>query len=551
MIKPLKPPRRAAVAVPLLAAALLALSGCGESPPQTAEPAGQAPEPAKPPPEQKEDKLSLHWMIAIPSSGPSLPTGGKDFIKKAIEDKFKVDIKLDYMPMGDMYTSKLNELLASDNAPDLFHADGSKSYGYIVDGDAADLSYYVTPQNMPNYFKWVTQDELRRYQVHHTFKRAPVPFSKAYYGAYYVRKDWIDALNRKDPALNLKVPTNYDEMIAVMKAFTFGDPDGNGKNDTYGYTTTGSGMAIPNDMPQWFKNGLTPGFFIDEVNRFVDSGTNKRTAKVLDDIRDMMNMKIIDPDWFKNKAGENISKVQQGKVGIFFSNVRDIAFDHSNGSVQKKMREMTGGENVAFEAFHIAGDIPVAYAPLPGIPFLIGAKTSEAKARRTIEILDYLASPEGWLLANVGKENVHYKKEGNRITLIPEAIQKDIVANGHFTEVWGSAFSYKVKDPSPIGLELVDPRETEHDRAILRLFKSLKLYELGTNVAPPPGLDIGAYRKEMRAMHVKTLFEDQNSAKWPVYMAELLEAHKGKAIFETYAQQMTNALGRKITFSPD
>ncbi|GAA3405542.1 hypothetical protein ACFFNY_29385 [Paenibacillus hodogayensis] len=531
-------------------AVALVFGSCARQEVKPAEETAQPPEPDKPA-EPKEDKLSLHWMIAVPANGASLPAGGKDFIKKTIEDKFKVELKLDYMTMGDEFSAKLHESLKAGNGPDMFQADGSKSYSYMADGYAADLSPYVTPQTMPHYFQWVTSKELSRYQVHHTFKRAPVPFSKSYYGAYYVRKDWIDALNRKDPELKLKVPSTYDEMMAVMKAFTYNDPDGNGKHDTYGYTTTGSGMAIPNDMPQWYKHGMTPGFYIDGDNRLIDSGTNARTAQVLDDIREMMQQKIIDPDWFRNKAGEHINKVQQGKVGMFYSTIRDIAFDGSANSVQKKTREMTGNAAATFEAFHIAGDVPVTYAPLPGIPFMLNAKTPEAKARRTIEILDWLAGQEGWLLAHIGKENVHYRKEGNRITLLPEAIQKDIAANGNLTEVWGSVFSAKADDPAPIGLEIVDPRETDHDRAIVQVFKRQKLYELGTYVAPPPGMDIGAYRKQMRAMQAKTLFEDADSANWPSYLHNLLDNYNGRAIFTEYAKQISNALGRPVTFKAD
>ncbi|TMV51448.1 hypothetical protein FE783_06630 [Paenibacillus mesophilus] len=534
----------------LTVAAALVLSACGKAEQKPSSDSGSSTDPSKSG-EQKKEKLSLYWMTAVPTNSSNLPSGDKDFIKKTIEEKFNVELKLDYMAMGEEFSNKLNLLLAAGNAPDMFHADGAKSNGYIMDNVVADLSKYVTPQNMPNYFKWVTPEELKRYQVQGVFKRAPVPFPKNYYGTYYVRKDWIDALNKKDPSLKLKVPTNYDEMIAVMKAFTFNDPDGNGKNDTYGYTTTGSGTTIPNDMPEWFKNGLTPGFYIDKNNNLIDSGTNLRTAKVIDDIRKTLEMKIIDPDWFLNKAGENINKVQQGKVGIFFGGTRDIAFENSNNSVQKKTREVTGNTNATFEAFHIAGDVPVTYSPLPGVPFLINAKTSEAKAKRTIEILEWLASPEGYLLANFGKEGVHYKKEGNKITLIPEAIQKDIVSNGNFTEVWGSVFSYNAKDPAAIGLQIVDPRETDHDRAILEAFKKLKFYELGTNVAPPTGLDIGAYRKEMRALQIKVLFDEKDSSNWPKYLDELLNKYKAKAIFDAYAEQTTTALGRKITFKSD
>ena len=42
-----------------------------------------------------------------------------------------------------------------------------------------------------------------------------------------VRKDWLDKLG-------LAAPTTLDELYDVLYAFTYNDPDGNGKNDTYG-----------------------------------------------------------------------------------------------------------------------------------------------------------------------------------------------------------------------------------------------------------------------------------------------------------------------------
>ncbi len=45
--------------------------------------------------------------------------------------------------------------------------------------------------------------------------------------------------------LGLEAPTTLDEFMEVAKAFTFNDPDGNGKDDTYGYCAfiDGSGLA--------------------------------------------------------------------------------------------------------------------------------------------------------------------------------------------------------------------------------------------------------------------------------------------------------------------
>ncbi len=43
----------------------------------------------------------------------------------------------------------------------------------------------------------------------------------------YMRKDWLDNLG-------LDVPNTLEEFDAVLRAFTFDDPDGNGKDDTFG-----------------------------------------------------------------------------------------------------------------------------------------------------------------------------------------------------------------------------------------------------------------------------------------------------------------------------
>ena len=42
----------------------------------------------------------------------------------------------------------------------------------------------------------------------------------------YIRQDWLDNLG-------LEIPTTFDELLEVIRAFTEDDPDGNGENDTY------------------------------------------------------------------------------------------------------------------------------------------------------------------------------------------------------------------------------------------------------------------------------------------------------------------------------
>ena len=53
--------------------------------------------------------------------------------------------------------------------------------------------------------------------------------NSATYTLLNVRQDWLDKLG-------LTVPKTVDDVYKVAYAFTYNDPDGNGKNDTIGYS---------------------------------------------------------------------------------------------------------------------------------------------------------------------------------------------------------------------------------------------------------------------------------------------------------------------------
>ena len=80
-----------------------------------------------------------------------------------------------------------------------------------------------------------------------------VPFITQYNASnamIIMRQDWLDHLG-------LSYPETLDDMKAVLEAFTFDDPDGNGQNDTYGFTSDkiSSANSTPFDWV-FFANGL-------------------------------------------------------------------------------------------------------------------------------------------------------------------------------------------------------------------------------------------------------------------------------------------------------
>ncbi|NOU66653.1 extracellular solute-binding protein [Paenibacillus sp. LMG 31461] len=491
-------------------------------------------------PDAKKEKLDLSWMV-IADASAQLPSADKDFVKKAIEEKFNVSLKMTYLPFGQDYTNKLNTMIASGDIPDVFYADGVPSNNYIRDGVARDLTGIVTPAKMPNYFKnWVSEATLKSYQVQGAFKRAPVPYETSYYRTFYIRKDWLDKLN-------LKMPTNYDELVSVMKAFTFNDPDGNGKNDTYGFTAAGGGASISMDFPEFLKNGFAGDTYV-ENDQFIDVRTDIRMQNVLTDIKALLDMKVVDPDWFLNKYGQHFDKAAQGKAGIVIGQGRDLAFDNNPAGLQMKAKA-AGQTTADWEPFHPWEKTGTWVETIPQNPFLLSSKSSDAKVQRSIEILDWLAGEEGFLLTRYGKENVDYKRNGKDIEVNQDAYKKDVIDNNNFIEVYGW---FTPRKPEVFGLNIIDPKVTERDKKIVEKINSYKILpSVGTALTVKEGMDIGAMRKRMNELHVQILYKEKDAANWPQYRQEVMTKFGGKAIFDNYAELTSAAKGKTIKFKSD
>lgn len=514
---------------------MLLLAACSSNPPAS------SPQPradtentdSESPPSETREKISLNWFV---SSQPNtnLPDGDRDFVKKTIEEKFNVELKLDYMITGQDYINKTNLLLAS-TPPDMWK-DGNSDGGnqYALDDLLADMTPFVTPETMPNYFKyWTNEEELQSYQIQNKFVRAPVPFNRNIYRSYYIRQDWLDNLG-------LDLPTSYDEYVEVLRKFRNDDPDGNGSKDTYGFTTAGGGTGIGLEWPEYIKNGLTYPRKIED-NRYVDMQTDAKVEYVLNDISSVIAEDLIDPDWFLNKSPQHIEKAIQGKAGVILGTQLNFALDSNPQGLQVRTQQLFPDAN--WVPFNMFPDTAMAVKPNPAGPFLFPkqvAEQSPEKVERSVEILDWLAGEEGYLLTHYGVEGTHYTREGNNININVEAFTEDVIKQGDFLQIW--QFFTPFEAPQIFGLEVIDPRQTDRDREIIEFFNNIKLNENeGVSLIPPEGFDLGSFRKRQHELQVKAILEDKSGANWPQYREELMTTYQGKALFEAYDEILREA----------
>ncbi len=141
------------------------------------------------------------------------------------------------------YFSKLTAAIAAGGLPDFANIHcAPEVYNYLKMLDDNDSILNIWP-----YYEQYASDELKEcYELAGKEIFYPATFGgeikalcsitgseNSSWSFYWIRSDWLDNLN-------MKVPTTYDELIDVIKAFRDKDPDGNGIKDTYGIPFDGS-----------------------------------------------------------------------------------------------------------------------------------------------------------------------------------------------------------------------------------------------------------------------------------------------------------------------
>ena len=219
------------------------------------------------------------------------------------------------------------------------------------------------------------------------------PFNQGGGCVTYIRKDWLDNLG-------LKSPNTWDEMYAVMKAFTFNDPDQNGKQDTVGYTFPGFTQDLY--LCDFLQNS-TYDFFLKR-NKWVDGMSQPEFKPALERMRQAYQDKVLDQDVFTNATSTAREKFYAGKVGMF---------QYWSGTWGKQMNDNTKQSNpkAAVVALPpIKGAVYCNRFPI-GLAITKACKYPEAVFKYFLETM--YDGGKGQMLFVHGVEGVHWAKQAD------------------------------------------------------------------------------------------------------------------------------------------
>ncbi len=223
----------------------------------------------------------------------------------------------------------------------------------------------------------------------------------------FFRSDWLEALNIQLPESGY---LTLDEFYDIAYAFTYDDPDGNGKDDTYGIAmTAGSeGQLKPLldssfDIMGWqaYENEEYP------YMNLMYSRTNSAYKDCLAYTAKLWADGLIDPDWptiRSDDAGKQ--RFNQGTTGIKYTG---FAGQYTN------YMDILGANIPTADIVYVtgvesnSGNRGMASFSTGTYYYNCLTSSAEGKEQAIIDMLDWKLSPEGWALTKYGAEGVHYE----------------------------------------------------------------------------------------------------------------------------------------------
>ncbi|WEG13699.1 extracellular solute-binding protein [Pullulanibacillus sp. KACC 23026] len=355
-----------------------------------------------------DSKGPMKLTIMMPSFDQNLATDNSPIVKK-LDKETNTKIHLQWVP-NDSYPDKFNVTLASGNLPDIMVLE-SMNGGFAKAAEAGefwDLGPYL--KDYPNLSKLNPIVEQNA-SVNGTLYGIPRLRALGRNGLL-IRQDWLKKLG-------LQEPKTIDDFYNILKAFKNDDPDGDGKNDTYGMTISQfngpwdvmqTWFGVPNQWGKASDGSLKPYFEFPQY----------QTA--LDFFKKLYDEKLINQDFAAMPSSKWYDDIEADKSGV----IVDVA--DSAHRIEDKIDTAKFGANATTEQKEsktfmtvlggVAGpDGQKHYLPTDGYSGeLVIPKTTvktEAQLKKVLKFLNQLNDKDLQVLLGNGIEGKQYTLDDN------------------------------------------------------------------------------------------------------------------------------------------
>ncbi|GGI47092.1 putative ABC transporter peptide-binding protein YtcQ [Paenibacillus marchantiophytorum] len=323
-----------------------------------------------------------------------------------IEKQTQTKLELNWVPDG-IYTDKMNTALTTNSlkkATYVKYTDYMLMKNSIRSGAFWDIGPYLDAYpNLKQLNKGILGQAAVDGNIYGLYTERPSSRQ-----GIIIREDWLNNLK-------LAKPTNLDELYQVLKAFTYGDPDRNGKEDTIGLTdrndlvfgafkTISSYFGTPNN---WgiAAGKLAPEF---ETQAYVD--TMNYMKKLYDE-------KLINSDFAVTSKDVQRDKIIRGTAGAYIGSMQDVQRLSDEVQLANPQAKLTLVNHIEGPKGFQIWSIP-NYSAL----YLFSKKAirTEVELKQMLQFFDRTMDKDIANLMKYGLEGRHYTTIGDKVQLTEE-----------------------------------------------------------------------------------------------------------------------------------
>lgn len=407
-----------------------------------------------------------HYTFHLPLYVPDPPT--KDMPAwQAWEKLLGATMDIRWVPSAN-YTSMLNTSIAANDLPQIFVANYNNT-GAFIDGVAAGMFWETGDmiRNSKNIRKYINDYILKNSA--NDGKNYTIPrLDWVSQSGFTYRKDWLQKLGRK-------VPTTIDEVIDLARAFTTEDPDGNGRNDTFGFLL----YSRPNDVgPLAFDLSMQLGAgssYVEQNGKLVPVFMTQPWLDTLKLLKQLYNERVLNQDFATIQEPIMWELYNAERAGIYLGNVNTIL----EGARMDPLVAAKKAENPNIQRASDLWD----FAPIKskdgsyrnfgnngfygGAVFTKGGLKTEAEFKAAFNLWENITTDEAIDYINFGNPGEHYELVNGKARMInQEKANRDIQTFATMGITRGLVYTNLQPERDPVLVRMYDYQSDGLSRAV-------------------------------------------------------------------------------------
>ncbi|WP_340012121.1 extracellular solute-binding protein [Paenibacillus sp. FSL H7-0690] len=352
--------------------------------------------------EKSESPLDLTLMLPIFKT--NYPKDGSP-VAAELEKQTNTKIHFEWVPNAS-YADKFNITLASGKLPTIIYVGDVKASSFV---NAAKSGAF-----------WEVGPYLKDYP--NLSQANPVILKNSAidgknYGIYrgrvlgrngmVFRKDWLEKVG-------LQTPQTVDDFYNMLKAFKEKDPDGNGKEDTYGMVLvkwSGQWASGFDTIKLWFG---TPNKWGVQDGKLVPEHEYPEYLEALKFMKKLYDEKLINSDFAVMDSAKWTDPIVNNKAGVIVDVVDTGARvdDKIHAALEKEGKDEPDKHYVDVSGGVTGTDGKLHTLPTSGFSGMLAIPKSSVKSeeelKRVLAFLDQINNPELQTMLGFGLEGTHY-----------------------------------------------------------------------------------------------------------------------------------------------